>query len=180
MSHLRHFPKLLTLTLERLHGSNPIITSIRAFNWIILIPEPRKNPGKYRKCYFPINHVGSGFGSSTSSRRLTITPCAIVGGLRRISKATANARDAVAGFVLPALPFFLLVRDSYGVKNTRLTIRQLPRSFVILANYPARARTHDRRSCRKCKSRTERYVSRIRRAATVRYPGILEATSIRE
>jgi len=92
----------------------------------------------------------------TSSRRLTITPCTIVGGLRQISKATANARDAVAGFVLPALPFFLLVRDSYGVKNTRLTIRQLPRSFVILANYPARAHTHNRRSCRKCKSRTVR------------------------
>jgi len=107
----------------------------------------------------------------TSSRRLRITP--IVGGLRRISKATANAHDAIAGFVLPALPFFLLVRDSYGVKNTRLTIRQLPRSFVILANYPARARTHNRRSCRKCKSRTERYVSRIRRAATVRYPSVL-------
>lgn len=79
-----------------------------------------------------------------SSGRLTVTPGAIVGGLRRVSKATANARDAVARFVPPTLPFSLLVRNSYRVKNTRLTIRRFPRSFVILANYPARvrARTH--------------------------------------
>lgn len=86
---------------------------------------------------YPINHVGSDHRYA-SSRRLMVTPHAIVGGLRRISKATANARDA-AEFTLP---FSLLVRNSYGVKNTRLTIRRFPRSFVILANYPARASAH--------------------------------------
>lgn len=139
MSHLRYLPRVVNSEAQTTvwRRSDYYIDTNLLLN--------NSNPEECRrKCYFPINHVGSDSGSSihVSPRRLYgDTARAIVGGLRRISKATANARDAVAGFTLPALPFSLLVHDSYGVKNTRLTIRRLPRSFVILANYPVRART---------------------------------------
>lgn len=117
----------------------------------------------------------------------TVTPRArsLVVSVEFLKLPQTRAMPFVAGFILPALPFSLLVRDSYGVKNTRLTIRRLPRSFVILANYPvrARARAHtDRQSWRRCKSRRrddgEARISDSRRVATitlVRYTQVYSA-----
>lgn len=67
---------------------------------------------------------------------------AIVGGLRRISMATASRpsrRIAALLYTTASLPFFppIALRILTRVKNTRLTIRRLPRSCVMLANYPA-------------------------------------------